>query len=88
MKNILRIKKGFTLIEMMIVVEIIGLLAAIVIPDLIETQKEAQIEACKVSLRGVQSALELYNTHFKFYPQKLEELISAGYLPEGSNFDP
>ena len=84
MKN----EKGFTLIELMIVIAIIGMLIAIVIPDLITTQETARRESCKASLRGVQSALELYCTHNKYYPTNLQTVISEGYLSEGSDKDP
>ena len=79
---------GFTLIELMIVIAIIGLLVAIVIPDLLTTRQQSEVEACKASLRGVQSALELYYTHYKYYPQALSNLVTEGYLGEDSDKDP
>ena len=79
---------GFTLIELMIVIAIIGLLVAIVIPDLLMTRQQSEVEACKASLRGVQSALELYFTHYKYYPQTVNQLVVEGYLGEGSDKDP
>ena len=79
---------GFTLIELMIVIAIIGLLVAIVIPDLLMTRQQSEVEACKASLRGVQSALELYYTHYKYYPQTIQQLIVEGYLGEGNDKDP
>ena len=81
-------EKGFTLIELMIVIAIIGLLIAIVIPDLLKTREQSEIESCRASLRGVQSALELYYTHYKYYPQKMLQLITEGYLSENSDKDP
>ena len=35
---------------------------------------------CAASLGGIQSSLELYNTHYKYYPDNLEVLIKEGYL--------
>lgn len=81
-------QRGFTLIELMIVIAIIGLLIAIVIPDLLKTREQSEIESCKASLRGVQSALELYYTHYKYYPENLNTLILEGYLSENSDKDP
>jgi general secretion pathway protein G len=84
----MRRKKGFTLLELMIVIAIIGLLIAIVIPDLLKTRESAEIESCKASLRGVQSALELYYTHYKYYPDNLLTPINEGYLQENGDKDP
>ena len=80
-------QKGFTLLELMIVIAIIGLLIAVVIPDLLKTREMAEIEACKASLRGVQSSLELYYTHYKYYPENLQILMTEGYLQENGNKD-
>jgi type II secretion system protein G len=84
----MRKQSGFTLIELMIVIAIIGLLVAIVIPDLLQTRMQSEIEACKASLRGLQSALELYYTHYKYYPDNMKTLITEGYLSENSDKDP
>jgi len=83
----MRKKKGFTLLELMIVIAIIGLLIAIVIPDLLKTREMSEVEACKASLRGVQSALELYYTHYKYYPENLQTLMTEGYLQENGDKD-
>lgn len=83
-----RDEKGFTLIELMVVIAIIGLLVAIVVPDLIKTREESTIAATQASLRGIQSALELYYTRYKYYPTTLPTLITEGYLQEGADKDP
>ena len=80
--------KGFTLLELMIVIAIIGLLIAIVIPDLLKTREQAEVESCKASLRGVQSALEVYYTHYKYYPDNMLTPMNEGYLQEGGDKDP
>ena len=51
-------KKGFTLVEIMIVVAIIGILAAIAIPNFIRYRKTAQMNACIGNLKQIQSAME------------------------------
>lgn len=51
-------KKGFTLIEIMIVVAIIGILAAIAIPNFVRYRKTAQMNACIGNLKQIQSAIE------------------------------
>ncbi len=51
-------RKGFTLVEIMIVVAIIGLLAAIAIPSFIKARTESQKNACINNLRQIDSAKE------------------------------
>lgn len=54
----MRGKKGFTLVEIMIVVAIIGLLAAIAIPSFIKARSESQKNACINNLRQIDAAKE------------------------------
>ena len=51
-------KQGFTLVEIMIVVLIIGLLAAIAIPNFIKARKTTQKNACIDNLRSIEGAIE------------------------------
>lgn len=84
----LKKREGFTLIEMMIVVSIIGLLLSIVIPDLITTREKAKVKTCAASLEGIQKALELYRLDTKQYPVTLEKMLNESYLAEKTLRDP
>ncbi|MFA5499633.1 MAG: prepilin-type N-terminal cleavage/methylation domain-containing protein [Candidatus Omnitrophota bacterium] len=53
-------KKGFTLVEIMIVVAIIGLLAAIAIPNFVRARTQAQTQACIANLKQIEGAKQVY----------------------------
>ena len=53
-------RKGFTLVEIMIVVAIIGLLAAIAIPNFIRARTTAQKNACIANLKQIQGAIQVW----------------------------
>ena len=55
-------RKGFTLVEIMIVVAIIALLAAIAIPNLLSAKKTANTAAAKANIRALSTAAEVYAT--------------------------
>jgi prepilin-type N-terminal cleavage/methylation domain-containing protein len=56
----LKTKRGFTLVEIMIVVAIIGLLAAIAIPNFIKARETAEKNACIANLKQIQGAVQVW----------------------------
>lgn len=88
MKRILKDNKGFTLIEIMVVLIIIGLLAGIVVPKLMGRTEEAKRTKTMVQIKNLQSATDLYKLDSGSYPttdqglQALVEKPAIGEIPK------
>lgn len=70
---------GFTLIEIMVVVVILGVLAALVVPKIMSRPDEARIAKVRQDIRAIEAALNLYKLDNYVYPstdQGLEALVS------------
>jgi prepilin-type N-terminal cleavage/methylation domain-containing protein len=65
MKNIRYRDRGFTLVEIMIVVAIIGMLATIAIPNYMQTHKKAQETVCINNLQQIEGAIQRWSLEMK-----------------------
>jgi len=75
-----RLEEGFTLIELMIVMVIIGLLAAIAVPMYVQSVRHAREAVLKEDLRTLRSAIDSYTVDKQKAPQTLDDLVQAGYI--------
>jgi len=88
MMKLKRNQKGFTLIEVLLIVVILGIIAAIAIPRLMASKQEAQTSSCHSNCANINTALEKYYFDSGTYPADttamLAMLAAAGVDPDGA----
>jgi general secretion pathway protein G len=73
-------QSGFTLIELMIVIAIIGILLTLAIPSFVGAIKHAREAALKEDLQTMRTAIDTYTMDKQKGPQSLDDLVQDGYL--------
>ena len=83
-------KMGFSLIEILVVLVIMGLLISVVAPTVLNSADDARIQKVKADFKSIETALKIYRLENYIYPtteQGLEALVSISSLePEPRNF--
>ncbi len=87
-----RLNTGFTLIEIMVVVVILGILAAMVAPKILSRPDQAKVTVARSDIESIAQALELFRLDNGFYPsidQGLDALVTKPTIvPEARNWNP
>ena len=73
-------QQGFTLLELMIVMIVIGLLAAIAVPAYVQNVRNAREAVLREDLHTLRTAIDSYTVDKQKAPQSLDDLVQAGYL--------
>ncbi len=73
-------EQGFTLLELIVVVTVIGILATIAIPNLLQTPIRANEAVLKTNLHTLRQVIDMHVGDKGFYPPSLDVLVEEGYL--------
>lgn len=79
-----RAPRGFTLIEILVVIVILGVLAALIVPNVIQRPDEARVTVAKSDIAAIMQALKIYRIDNQRYPtgeQGLAALVTKPELP-------
>lgn len=79
-----KIQAGFTLIEIMVVVVILGILAALVVPQVMSRPDQAKLTVTKGDLQAISAALDMYKLDNHNYPSTQQGLEALVKRPTGS----
>ena len=79
-RQIDRRQRGFTLVELMVVMLIISILLAVAVPSYISAIRSAREAALRQDLHTMRDAIEQYTEDKQAAPQSLDDLVQAGYL--------
>jgi general secretion pathway protein G len=73
--------RGFTLIELMVVIVILGILATLIVPNIMDAPDEAKQAKAKVDISAVETALKMYKLHNGTYPSTEQGLLALVEAP-------
>jgi len=78
------VRNGFTLVELLIVVLILGALAAIAVPRITTGVETAKINTCDTNIRIINTQIELYRANTGDWPNNIKQVtLNTDYFPDG-----
>lgn len=83
-KNAAKAQGGFTLIEIMVVVVIIGVLGSIIVPQFMSRPDQAKVTAARTDIQAISTALEMYRLDNYSYPSTQQGLEALTTRPAGT----
>ncbi|MFP8834656.1 type II secretion system major pseudopilin GspG [Hydrogenophaga sp. XSHU_21] len=82
------LRRGFTLIELMVVLVIIGVLAALIVPNVLDRTDDARVTAARTDVNNLMQALKLYRLDNQRYPTNEQGLAALVAKPAASPVPP
>jgi general secretion pathway protein G len=83
-----RVQAGFTLIELMVVLVIIGVLAALIVPNVLDRADDARVTAARTDVNNLMQALKLYRLDNQRYPSAEQGLAALVARPTAGTIPP
>lgn len=85
-KRSIAAREGFTMIELMVVIVVLGMLATIVTYNVLQVQEDAEVRATQAQIKALETALMAYRLEFGHFPSSGEGLAALLNNNKGKNF--